>query len=560
VILTLEVGGAQASSLGGERRHQFGSDGGIIGRARTCDWVLPHTKVSGRHARVTFAQGAFFIEDTSTNGVFVNSSRERLVRGRPHQLESGDRLFIDPYDIHVSISDSRSVRPSRPNQTPAADFSDSDPFDSSNLFDENPFAAARPNPGAGIRQELGVSEASSGAQELDPLKLIPSGPAAPARRGPTARDLEGASPMAAHYQAPAVKTPPPAAVPPRADVIPEGYDPLADSGPTPLSAFRSPVAAPVERPPDPRPSPDPVVEEEVSDPEPVAARPTSRRPPPAEEPAAPAPLAAVPLAPLAELAPSVEEGALERPPLDPGVPEMPVAAVPEPERPGPERPVFERPRSSERRPPASASTEPGAAGDLRAVLAGAGVTDVEITEELARDFGRILNVVVSGTMDVLRARQQIKDEFRMRLTQFRPADNNPLKFSANVEDALHNLLVKRNAAYLGPVEAFEDAFDDVRSHQLAMLAGMRVAFEAMLTEFNPDRLQEQFDHQPKAGSLMPAKMRYWELYRERSEKLVKDSETTFRRLFGESFAKAYEEQLARLRAERRARRKSEPKS
>jgi type VI secretion system FHA domain protein len=187
------------------------------------------------------------------------------------------------------------------------------------------------------------------------------------------------------------------------------------------------------------------------------------------------------------------------------------------------------------------------------------VTDIEVTEELARDFGRILSVVVSGTMDVLRARQQIKDEFRMRVTQFRPADNNPLKFSANVEDALHNLLVKRNAAYLAPVEAFEDAFEDVRGHQLAMLAGMRVAFEAMLAEFNPDRLQEQFDHQPKAG-LLPAKMRYWELYRERSEKLVKDPETTFRRMFAESFAKAYEEQLARLRAERKARRKGEPKS
>ena len=59
------------------------------------------------------------------------------------------------------------------------------------------------------------------------------------------------------------------------------------------------------------------------------------------------------------------------------------------------------------------------------------------------------------------------------MTHFRPADNNPLKFSANVDDALHNLLVKRNAAYLAPVEAFADAFEDLRNHQIAMLAGMR---------------------------------------------------------------------------------------
>ena len=134
------------------------------------------------------------------------------------------------------------------------------------------------------------------------------------------------------------------------------------------------------------------------------------------------------------------------------------------------------------------------------MLAGAGLDPANVTPELARTFGQILRVVVSGVMDVMRSRQQIKDEFRMRMTRFRPAENNPLKFSANVDDALHNLLVKRNPAYLGPVEAFEDAFDDLRNHQIAMLAGMRVAFESMLAEFDPDRLQQEFDRQLGKGS------------------------------------------------------------
>jgi type VI secretion system FHA domain protein len=189
--------------------------------------------------------------------------------------------------------------------------------------------------------------------------------------------------------------------------------------------------------------------------------------------------------------------------------------------------------------------------DLAAVLAGAGLDQVAVTPELAESFGQILRVVVSGVMDVLRARQQIKDEFRMHMTHFKPTDNNPLKFSANVEDALHNLLVKRNAAYLGPVEAFDDAFDDLRSHQIAMLAGMRVAFEFMLAEFDPDRLQEEFDRQLKKGALLsvPAKLKYWDLYRERRSEMIKDPETTFRDLFGEEFAKAYEDQLERLKAQ-----------
>jgi type VI secretion system FHA domain protein len=198
-----------------------------------------------------------------------------------------------------------------------------------------------------------------------------------------------------------------------------------------------------------------------------------------------------------------------------------------------------------------ATSDAVGAPDLAAMLAGAGLVGAAVTPELARNFGRILRVVVSGVMDVLQARQQIKEEFRMDMTHFRPADNNPLKFSANVDDALHNLLVKRNAAYLAPVEAFADAFEDLRNHQIAMLAGMRVAFESMLAEFDPDRLQDEFNRQPTRGALLrvPVQLRYWDLYRDRCRNMVKDPEASFRNLFGEEFARAYEEQLERLKAE-----------
>jgi type VI secretion system FHA domain protein len=191
---------------------------------------------------------------------------------------------------------------------------------------------------------------------------------------------------------------------------------------------------------------------------------------------------------------------------------------------------------------------------LAAVLAGAGVDGTVVTPELARDLGQILRVVVSGVIDVLQARQRIKDEFRMRMTTFKPTQNNPLKFSANVDDALYNLLIKRNSAFLGPVEAFEDAFDDIRNHQVAMLAGVRVAFEAMLAEFHPARLQEEFDRQGK-GSLLavPGKLRYWDQYRDKFSDMVSDADTSFRELFGDEFARAYEEQLERLKARDRAR-------
>ena len=81
-----------------------------------------------------------------------------------------------------------------------------------------------------------------------------------------------------------------------------------------------------------------------------------------------------------------------------------------------------------------------------------------------------------------------------------------------------------------------------------MLNGLRVAFESMLAEFDPDRLQQEFDRQ-LVKSLRPAKFRYWELYRQRLADFLKDREATFRRLFGEKFAQAYEDELKRLKAE-----------
>jgi predicted component of type VI protein secretion system len=48
-------------------------------------------------------------------------------------------------------------------------------------------------------------------------------------------------------------------------------------------------------------------------------------------------------------------------------------------------------------------------------------------------------------------------------------------------------------------------------------------------------------------------LRYWDLYREKRNEMKKDPEVTFARLFGEVFARAYEEQFRELRAQRKAR-------
>ena len=426
MILTLEVMGPQASALGAARRKVFGVEGGSIGRLDDNDWVLADPYVSGRHAIIRFIDGAFFIEDTSRNGVFVNSPDERIVRGRPHPINSGDRILIDPYEIEAQVT-----------------------------ADARPPVSGRSSHGNLLAPDDSFSSPSLASVPADPLDALglPSDKSV-TPQGPSGPELAGGSPLWSHYTPPHVE---PVGEEPR-ELIPSNWLDSSVSIPAAIDSRRVPASAPP----------------------PAASRAKAE--------------------------------------------------------------------------PVARHTPPPHDNALTAFMQAAGLKDGAVAPDVARDLGTIFRVVVSGVMDVLKARQQTKDQFGLGMTTFKRADNNPLKFSADVDDALHNLFVKRqNTTYLGPVEAFEDAFDDMRNHQIAMLVGVRVAFEAMLSEFHPDHLQEQFDRQVKKGAIvsMPARLRYWELYREWIHDMVRDADTSFRELFGDEFARAYEEQLRRLKAQGR---------
>ena len=103
MTLTLEVTGPQATTLGAASRKVFDAAGGTIGRLADNTWSLPDPYVSSRHAVIRYRDGVYYIEDTSTNGVFVNSPDSRLSKTQAHQLKNGDVLFIDAYQIAVSI-------------------------------------------------------------------------------------------------------------------------------------------------------------------------------------------------------------------------------------------------------------------------------------------------------------------------------------------------------------------------------------------------------------------------------------------------------------------------
>jgi type VI secretion system protein len=105
MALRLRVISNQRRLLGDRSTVSFGADGGTIGRAADNDWVLPDPEryVSAHHARIHFSGGQFVLEDTSTNGVYVNDDERAVSTYGPYLLKSGDVLRLGEYQLVVAL-------------------------------------------------------------------------------------------------------------------------------------------------------------------------------------------------------------------------------------------------------------------------------------------------------------------------------------------------------------------------------------------------------------------------------------------------------------------------
>ena len=157
-------------------------------------------------------------------------------------------------------------------------------------------------------------------------------------------------------------------------------------------------------------------------------------------------------------------------------------------------------------PPASAAASAG--GDLlQAFLRGAGMTQLKVdpagAEAQMEAIGRSYRGLVEGLVDVLRARASLKGEFRMAQTMIQPVQNNPLKFAPNVDEAMLLLLRRDNQAFMAPDRAVADSFEDLKAHQLAVMAGVQAAIRHLLARFEPAALEARFGKPAGLSGLLP---------------------------------------------------------
>jgi type VI secretion system FHA domain protein len=126
MALRLSVVSDHRRLLGDRSSIVLGASGATIGRSKSNDWVLPDPLryVSARHARIACRDGQYFLEDLSTNGVYVNEDDQPLGKDVARQLRSGDLLRVGEYQVIVALEEEPPEAPvsaAPPQQQPATD-------------------------------------------------------------------------------------------------------------------------------------------------------------------------------------------------------------------------------------------------------------------------------------------------------------------------------------------------------------------------------------------------------------------------------------------------------
>jgi type VI secretion system protein len=463
MALKLRVISDHYKALGKRSSQLFGVTGGRIGRAQDNDWILPDPDryVSSHHCKVGFRAGKWVLEDTSTNGVFINGSDTPASIEGPYALQDGDRLRLGDYEILVSIDDRNDFSPDASGQLPA-------PRRVRN----------RPSkPAAAQIEDLG--------EELDLTDLLSDSMITPGPQKAAPVPLTAAAEPFDVNKALGLDLPSKAAAP--------------AGGKPPRSGFASLLENP----------PDEGQQRTVTHPRNAAAA-------------------------------VADDWQMQTRPYD----RKTLAALT-----SPAALAVKLEKAEPERPRRTAELSPDASG-VEAFCRGAGIDPSSLPSDgqnaLLTLAGQMLREVVLGLMEALKGRADLKSRLRLSQTTIQPGENNPLKFSASVDEAVRKLLDPHSSRYLGPIEAIRESFGDLRTHQTALASAIQAAVDELMNRIEPGELQERFDRGLKRGALLGAanKMKYWELYVEFYQAVNQRNEQGLPTVFAEELARTYAERAA----------------
>lgn len=186
-----------------------------------------------------------------------------------------------------------------------------------------------------------------------------------------------------------------------------------------------------------------------------------------------------------------------------------------------------------------------------AFLAGAGLdagTRLDPDPQWARHAGALLRSLSQGSYELLRGRAITKQSIRAEGTRIAARDNNPLKFAPDAAEYLRLLLDPQGRpGFLSPLAALDEVHDDLRRHQVAMMAGMRAAVFELIKRLGPEATEAAEGPATGAGRWLPGQReaRLWQRHCQEHAALMASLDDAFEAAFGRAFLQAYEAQARR---------------
>ncbi|ACL57986.1 type VI secretion system-associated FHA domain protein TagH [Methylobacterium nodulans] len=224
------------------------------------------------------------------------------------------------------------------------------------------------------------------------------------------------------------------------------------------------------------------------------------------------------------------------------------------ERPQEAAPVLPETRLAPSEPapePAAPPPRPAATDVAARFAAGLGLPPEVFAErdpgDVAQEAGALLRLTAEHLKDLLAARAETKRVARAtQQTTIRARNNNPLKFSPGVEDALRLMFATRPAAgpdpsgYLDARRALDDGFCDLKGHQMKTYAAMQGALRLLLQDLAPDAVEESVAGGGLGGLLGGRRGRLWDHYVLRWQAMTAPYEGGVEDAFMTFFAECYD--------------------
>lgn len=183
---------------------------------------------------------------------------------------------------------------------------------------------------------------------------------------------------------------------------------------------------------------------------------------------------------------------------------------------------------------------------LRALLQGLGLDDLQtqphFDEQQLYQVGRLLSLFSQGTVALLSSRSILKRGVKAEMTMILDEANNPFKLLPSGKTVLMQMFGSKMPGFMPPEQSVRDALIDLQAHQLGMIAGIQALIAAMLQSFNPERLEEEARHEgavPRLALPSSRKAALWDHFVKSYQKTSGELEDDFHTLFGEAFLHAY---------------------